>query len=241
MPQYISAYHTVLAHFYFLYFSERYSQFIFHVHTNPYTFLRVRSVGQPDEIRLRNSSCPRFLGMIISSSSDLTVKHKIAFYVTYLLLLSSQLFAICYFTVSYKWWVIGVLSFHTCAVVAAAAIQSRGEAKYNGVTVSILTFFIGIHCLRDDTVDFAFKVKPEGLSTVLLSNILFVVENFFMILMFYFSPHSNTWYSLPVTVCVCVFSALGSIMRITLLRHLVFRENVVHPQGESDGNLSVDK
>ena len=64
---------------------------------------------------------------IISSSSDLTVEHKIAFCVNHLLLLSSRLFAICYFTVSYKWCVIGVLLFHTCMVVVAAAIQSREE------------------------------------------------------------------------------------------------------------------
>ena len=178
---------------------------------------------------------------IISSSSELTVKHHIAFYVTHLLLLSSRLFAICYFTVSYKWWVIGVLLFHTCAVVAAGAIQSRGEFKCNEQTVFVLTLFIGIHCLRDDTVDFAFNDNPEGLSTVLLSNVLFVVENFFMILMFYFSPHSNTWYSLPVTVCVCVFSVLGSIMRITLLLWLR-RETAAHSQdsqAENSGNVNT--
>ena len=48
---------------------------------------------------------------IISCSSDLTVKHKITFYATHLLLLSSRLFAICYFTVSYKWLVIVVFWF----------------------------------------------------------------------------------------------------------------------------------
>ena len=175
---------------------------------------------------------------IISSSSDLTVKHKIALYVTYLLLLSSRLFAICYFTVSYKWWVIGVLSFHTCATVTAAAVKYRGEVKCNAETVFGLTLFIGIHCLRDDTVEFAFTNKPKGLSIVLLSNVLFVLENFFMILMFYFSPHSNTWYSLPVTVCVCVFSVLGSTMRITLLLWLR-RETAAHLQAKNSGNVNT--
>ena len=175
---------------------------------------------------------------IISSNSDLTVKHKIALYVTYLILLSSRLFVICYFTVSYKWWVIGVLSFHTCVVVVAAAIQTIGEVGCNAESLTIFIVFIGIHCLRDDTVDFAFKDKPEDLSIVLLSNVLFVVENLFMILMFYFSPHSNTWYSLPVTVCVWVFSVLGSTMRITLLRWLQ-RENVVNPQTQREQRLSI--
>ena len=164
---------------------------------------------------------------IISSSSDLTVKHKIAFYVTHLLLLGSRLFAICYFTVSYKWWVIGVLLFHTCVVVTLTAIKYRSENDCGARNLICIPLFISIHCLRDDTVDFAFKQIPEGLSTVLLSNVLSVVENFFMILMFYFSPHSNTWYSLPVTVCVCVFSVLGSILRITVL-HWLRRKYAVH-------------
>ena len=30
------------------------------------------------------------------------------------------------------------------------------------------------------------------------------IRNFFIILMFYFIYHPNTWYSLPVTVCLCV-------------------------------------
>ena len=176
---------------------------------------------------------------IISSSSDLSVKHKIAFYVTYLVLLSSRLFAICYFTVSYKWWVIGVLLFHSCVVIATAAIQYRGEVKWNVGTVFFLTLFIGIHCLRDDIVDFVFKEEPElSLSIVLLSNVLFALENFIMILMFYFSPHSNTWYSLPVTVCVCVFSVLGSIMRITLLRWLQRETVVTRRHGEQHLSIS---
>ena len=54
---------------------------------------------------------------IIPSSGAMKVKHQLALYVTHLLLLSSRLFAICYFTVSYKWWVIGVLMVHCCVVV----------------------------------------------------------------------------------------------------------------------------
>ena len=56
---------------------------------------------------------------IMPSSGDLNVKLQIALYVTHVLLLSIRLFAICYFTVSYKWWVIGVVMFHSCVVVMA--------------------------------------------------------------------------------------------------------------------------
>ena len=41
-----------------------------------------------------------------------------------------------------------------------------------------------------------------------------------MILMFYFTYNSNAWYSLPVTVSVCVFSVLGSTMRVCVFRWL---------------------
>ena len=44
-----------------------------------------------------------------------------------------------------------------------------------------------------------------------------------MILLFYFSQHSDTWYALPVTVCVCLFSVLGSVMRVTLF-HILLKD-----------------
>ena len=47
------------------------------------------------------------------------------------------------------------------------------------------------------------------------SNVLFVIENFIMILLFYFNHFPHTWYSLPVTICVCLFSVLGAVMRLT--------------------------
>ena len=161
---------------------------------------------------------------IIPSSSDLNVKHQLALYVTNLLLLSSRLFAICYFTVSYKWWVIGVLMFHCSVVVIATVIQNRNKVYCNAFIVLFSLLFMGIHSLRDDFVELLMGLLEEGLTiSVFLSHILFVLENFFMILMFYFTYHPNAWYSLTVTVCVCVFSVLGSTMRICLFRWLSSR------------------
>ena len=135
---------------------------------------------------------------------------KIALYVTHVLLLSSRLFAICYFTVSYKWWVIGVVMFHSCVVVMAKFIQDRD--------VFFTIVFMGIHCLGDDFVDFSNAVNVFGLTKIVfLSHILFVLENFFMILMFYFNYNPNAWHTLAVTVSVCVLSVLGSTMRMCLL------------------------
>lgn len=49
----------------------------------------------------------------------------------------------------------------------------------------------------------------------LFSNVLFVIENIIMIVLFYFSHFRHTWYSLLVTICVCVFAVLGAIMRLS--------------------------
>ena len=49
----------------------------------------------------------------------------------------------------------------------------------------------------------------------LFSNVLFVIENITIILLFYFSLFPHTWYSLPVTICVCLFAVPGAIMRLT--------------------------
>ena len=158
---------------------------------------------------------------IIPSSGAMKVKHQLALYATHLLLLSSRLFAICYFTVSHKWWVIGVVMFHSCAVVIATVIQTRNDVDCDAVRVLFILLFMSIHSLRDDFVEFSIRIKVTGLTmSVFFSHILFVLENFFMILMFYFTYNPNAWYSLPVTVSVCVFSVLGSTMRICLLRWL---------------------
>ena len=158
---------------------------------------------------------------IIPSSGAMKVKHQLALYVTHLLLLSSRLFAICYFTVSYKWWVIGVVMFHSCAVLIATVVQNRDEVDCDTSRVLVILLFMGIHSLRDDFVEFSMGVLVYGLTmSVYFSHILFVLENFFMILMFYFTYNPNAWYSLPVTVSVCVFSVLGSTMRICVFRWL---------------------
>ena len=158
--------------------------------------------------------------IITSRTDDLNVKHRLALYVTNLLLLSSRLSAICYFTVSYKWWVISVVMFHSCAVVISAVIWKRNQDEIQTYGFKIL-LFMGINCFRDDFVEFSIGVKVTGLTmSVFFSHILFVLENFFMILMFYFTYHPKAWYSFPVTVFVCVFSVLGSTMRICLLRWL---------------------
>ena len=61
-----------------------------------------------------------------------------------------------------------------------------------------------IRFLIDDFVELSMGVEVIG----------FTMSMFFL----HFSFHPNTWRSLPVTVCVCVFSVFGPTMRICLLR-----------------------
>ena len=160
---------------------------------------------------------------------DLSIKHKLALFVTHLFLLSSRLFAVCFFTVSYKWWVIGVLLLHTAVIVTVdnILIWRKGRCGFDAGFGSVL--FCCVHWLRDDI---SLQLgKPEDLAdkTILkrmqvLSNVLFVIGNFVMILLFYFSQHSNTWYSLPVTVCVCVVSVLGNVMRLIIYHCVILKE-----------------
>lgn len=141
---------------------------------------------------------------------DLTLRRKIFIFLAEFLLLSSRLFAVCYFTVTFKWWVIGVVFFHTFVTVIATNLVSCSR----GDDVHSVILLLALHWLKDDIFTLAGQECVWNLLAVLLSNVLFVIENVVMILVFYFSQHSNSWFSLPVTVCVCAFSVLGSTMKI---------------------------
>ena len=171
-----------------------------------------------------------------ASLDVLNVKHKLLHFVTHLFLLSSRLFAIGFFIVSYKWWVICVLTIHSMATLLVDCIWlcQKATEHYSdyeddlykwGILFELIVAsvfyncFSCLHWLRDDMyasrkLDWATEKSAE-IRLQLFSNVLFVVENIAMILLFYFSPFSNTWYSLPVTICVCLFSILGAIIRVT--------------------------
>ena len=181
---------------------------------------------------------------IIPSSSYLNVRHQLALYATHLLLLSSRLFAICYFTVSYKWWVIGVLLVHYCVIEMANVIQNGDVNCDDAIDCFVFLLLMGIHSLRDDFTKTTIREdENRSIRKVYFSHILFVLENFFMVLMSYFTYHPNALYSLPVTVFVCVFSVLGSTMRICLLRWLSRRlaEQPSSCDDSSNVNTCVEK
>ena len=147
------------------------------------------------------------------------VKDTVLLFVTHLFILSSRLFAVALFTVSYKWWVISVLILH-CTVITicdrvwlcTAQSADSNEDRF----VSVICFCL--HWLRDDLSilvlgDYAGYTGRLGMK--LISNMLFVIENITLILLFYFSHFPHTWYSLPVTIYVCLFAVLGAVMRLT--------------------------
>ena len=139
---------------------------------------------------------------------DFSVKDRVLLFVTHLFMLSSRLFAVALFTVSYKWWVTGVLILH-CTVITICERVNSLNSKFNRFE-SVMIFCL--RWLRDDLSSIA---DYKQLRMQLTSNVLFVIENITLILLFYFSHFPHTWYSLPVTICVCLFAVLGAVMRLT--------------------------
>ena len=164
--------------------------------------------------------------------TDFNVKNKLLLFSTHVFILSSRLFAIALFTVSFKWWVI-ILIFHCFVMVIYDIIWFCRFS--NGVRAMAPAILFCFQWLRDDitltiretTLNARERAENQEkqLRRKQLSNVLFVIENFIMILLFYFSHFPHTWYSLPVTICVCLFSVLGAVMRLT---HFYFSKKESH-------------
>ena len=167
---------------------------------------------------------------------NFSVKDRVLLFVTYLFTVSSRLFAVALFTVSYKWWVTSVLIFHCALKVICDIVWLRRKRRLTSDNLYVSVLFSSMHWLRDDV---STTIRDEEIEQnriikhvrrmQLVSNVLFVIENITLILLFYFSHVPHTWYSLPVTICVCLFAVLGAVMRLT---HFYFLTT------ESDGPSS---
>lgn len=150
------------------------------------------------------------------------VKYKLALFVTQVLLLGSRLSALCYFTVSYKWWVMVVLFCHIFVLAITDTVWSCQRVKCEIADVATSIFLYCVNWLRDDVSGMLrlwlgdLESGKELRRMQLFSNVLFVLENLVMILLYYFSQHSNNCYSLPITVCVCVLSVVAAVTRVKL-------------------------
>ena len=163
------------------------------------------------------------------------VKDTVLLFVTHLFILSSRLFAVALFTVSYKWWVTSVLILHcTVITICDRVLFHTAQSADDNITRFVSVMYFCLHWLRDDSVqligDYAYAGSP------LISNVLFVIENITMILLFYFSHFPHTWYSLPVTICVCLFAVLGAVMRLT---HFYYSQR--RNQSESSSRYSIER
>ena len=154
---------------------------------------------------------------------NFNVKDRVRLFLTHLFILGSRLFAVALFTVSYKWWVTSVLILHCTGITICDRVwhcRAQSADSNDDLFVSVLGFCL--HWLRDDLSSIGkYAEDKELLRMKLISNVLFVIENITMILLFYFSYFPHTWYSLPVTICVCLFAVLGAVMRLT---HFFFLE-----------------
>ena len=133
--------------------------------------------------------------------SNLSVKDIVLLFVTQLFILSSRLCAVALFTVCYKWWVTSVLFLH-CSVIMLCDIFWI-IWTFGTQDCSLFVNFCCTFCfswLRDDWSLRILSADEENgekhlRRMMLLSNVMFVIEN--------------------ITICVCLFSVLGAVMRLT--------------------------
>lgn len=153
----------------------------------------------------------------------LDVRNKLLIFAAHVFLLTSRIFAVAYFIVSYNWWIISILMFH-CTVMAVTDVTllSHQERKVTAEVVIVLVFLSLLNWVRDDMTIYLYfdegqddNNRKQGKRMQVLSNVLFAAENLVMISLFYFhSQHSNTWYRLPVTIGVCLSSYVGVLLRL---------------------------
>ena len=145
---------------------------------------------------------------------------KVVFFISQLFHLSSRLFAITFFSVGFKWWIIAVLIFHSIVMtfVRVYAVRTAQMPPAFGNVCYTLTMLCVFYWIRDD--ENMANVKVDKIMT-LISNILFVIENVTMICVFYVKEESHQWYSVPVTVGVCLYSLISCLMRMAISRYLL--------------------
>ncbi len=162
-----------------------------------------------------------------NSGTVLKWKHKLTLFLTNSIFLSCRLVAVSYFTVSYKWWVLCVLMFHSITIETFESIlfcQDKGNTSWKSAFhFKVKTFCL--HWLRDDMsvrINNSNQEKSKGRlkSMRLFSLAVFAVENNSMILLSYVSQHVDTRSSLRVTVCVCFVSIVAGIARYVHMHFL---------------------
>ena len=148
-------------------------------------------------------------------------------YVTHFIILSSRLFVICYFNVSYKWWVVALLMFHSCVVLITTFIQNRDKVDWDSYCNFSTILFIGIHCLRYDFVELSINVEVIGITmSVYFSQIFVSIRKplYDLHVLFHLSPQRLVLFTCHC-VCLCgkFLSSLDACLPIENLKACVTR------------------
>ena len=159
----------------------------------------------------------------------LDLKHDVLLFVTELLILIGRLFAIAFFIVSYKWWVCIVIFLHAIILMVIDILYCYQTGNLKREAALVAPCFSLLNWLRDDMslglyVDASASANRNTRKHLInmqnLCNILFVLENLSMISLFFLKERFHNWYSLPLLICVSLFSYLGATLRYFHLRDL---------------------
>ena len=158
-------------------------------------------------------------------NDGLNMKNKLLHFVTHLLVLSIRLFAAAFAVITSlntTWGLVFlILAFSHCIPLAICDLVWIFGRDEGGDLKNLFIVLLFVFPLLRDDIPFrtlnasAQNRKKEIRRMMLLSNVLFVIENITTILLFYFSSFPHTWYSLPLTIYVCLVSVLGAVMRLT--------------------------
>ena len=159
----------------------------------------------------------------------LNLKHDVLLFVTELLILIGRLFAIAFFIVSYKWWVCIVIFLHAIILMVIDILYCYQTGNLKREAALVAPCFSLLNWLRDDMslglyVDTSASADRNTRKHLInmqnLCNILFVLENLSMISLFVLKERFHNWYSLPLLICVSLFSYLGATLRYFHLKDL---------------------
>ena len=162
-------------------------------------------------------------------STTCKIKTTVVFYLSWLFHLSSRLLAITFFTVGFKWWAFALFVFHSIVLMAfygvcgpAIMVTLLGTLNVEFDSIGkVIKLLLGISLLTTLTgYSPRAQLFAEGDKSLLIIALsLFfsnVIENVIMICVFYSKEEPHAWYSVPVTVCVCVFSLVGGLVKVAL-------------------------
>lgn len=149
----------------------------------------------------------------------LNLRKKISTSLLNVFFLSSRLFAITFFTVSYRWWILSVFVLRFSFIASLAAVQDGSCLTKLRELQAIMIMFFSVYWLKDATFSDWFVTMNLGeeprerfMKIRFFSKISFVVTNVVMILLYFFSSYSdNTWYAIPVTVYVCLWNGFSAL------------------------------